>query len=60
MLGTSWVRLGHGFGSGRGGRHVIGAGDVSGPGRVLGPGVLGRVVLVLGHAGRGGVGNRVR
>ena len=42
MLGTGWVRLGHGFGSGRGGRDVIGAGDVSGPGRVLGPGVLGR------------------
>ena len=41
MLGTSWVRLGRGFGSGRGGRHVIGVGDVSGPGRVLGPGVLG-------------------
>ena len=59
MLGTGWVRLGHGFGSGRGGRDVIGAGDVSGPGRVLGPGVLGRV-LVLGHAGRGGVGDRMR
>ena len=42
MLGTGRVRLGHGFGSGRGGRHLVGAGDVSGPGRVLGRGVLGR------------------
>ena len=40
MLGTGRVRLGHGLGSGRGGRLVIGAADVIGPG-VVGPGFVG-------------------
>ena len=44
MLGTGRVRLGHGLGSGRGGRLVVGAGDVIGPG-VVGPGFVGSGVL---------------